>query len=128
MNKPFAREGYVLMGAAFEVHNVQGGGLSEEIYQQSLEVELALRSIPFQRKPELAVFYKQARLVKTLVPDLVVFEKVIVELKAVSGLHSDHEAQVMNYMRVTRRPVGYLINFGPLARLEYKRFIISEFL
>ena len=57
-DKPFAQEGYALMGAAFEVHNVQGGGLLEEIYQESLEVELQLRKISFQRKKELNVYYK----------------------------------------------------------------------
>jgi GxxExxY protein len=57
-DKPFAEEGYALMAAAFEVHNVQGGGLLEEIYQQSLEIELELRAIPYLSKAELKVFYK----------------------------------------------------------------------
>ena len=106
------------MGAAFEVHNEQGGGLLEEIYQQSLEVELGLRSIPFQIKPSLKTKY---------VPDLVVAGSIVVELKAVSALAPEHEAQLINYMRITKSPVGYLINFGPLGKLEYKRFVLSEF-
>ena len=57
---PLAEEGYALMGAAFEVHNVLGGGLAEEIYQQSLELELGLRGIPYRRKPQLQVYYKGA--------------------------------------------------------------------
>ncbi len=57
-DQPFAQEGYELVGAAFEVHNVQGGGLLEEIYQQSLELEFDLRSIPFRRKQELTIYYK----------------------------------------------------------------------
>lgn len=57
-NQPFAQEGYDLMAAAFEVHNVMGGGLLEEIYQQSLEIELGLRGIPFRRKEECRCFTK----------------------------------------------------------------------
>ena len=105
-DQPFAQEGYDLMGAAFEVHNVQGGGLSEEIYQQSLEVELELRGIPFRSKQELTVFYKQKPLERKYIPDLFVFERIVVELKAVSDLCAEHEAQLMNYMRITQQPVG----------------------
>ena len=126
-DQPFSEEGYSLMGAAFEVHNILGGGLLEEIYQQSLEVELELRGIPFRRKQELKVFYKSRELEKRYVPDLIVFEKIIVELKAVSALCPEHEAQLMNYMRITRSAVGYLINFGPIGKLQYKRFVLSEF-
>ena len=127
-DQPLAQEGYELMGAAFEVHNVQGGGLSEEIYQQSLELELELRGIPFRRKQELAVSYKGRELQKRCIPDLFVFERIVVELKAVAALGSDHESQIINYMRITKQPVGYLINFGPLGKLQYKRFVLSEFL
>ena len=126
--EPFAEEGYRLMGAAFEVHNVQGGGLAEEIYQESLEIELGLRSIPYRRKQELQVFYKDRELRHRYIPDLIVFGRVIVELKAVSALCKEHEGQLMNYMRITRSPIGYLINFGPIGKLEYKRLILSEFL
>ncbi|MGI9519990.1 MAG: GxxExxY protein [Pirellulaceae bacterium] len=103
-----------------------GGGLREEIYQQSLEKELVLRNIPFATKKEIDVFYKGQKLGTKYIPDLVVHEKMIVELKAVSALVSDNEAQLMNYMRITRSPIGYLINFGPIGKLEYKRVILSD--
>jgi GxxExxY protein len=128
MPEPYSEEGYALMGAAFEVHNVQGGGLLEEIYQQSLEIELELRGIPFRRKEQLKVYYKGRELEKRYVPDLFVYKRIVVELKAVSALAPEHEAQLMNYMRITRTPIGYLINFGPIGKLQYKRFILSEFL
>ncbi len=89
--EPYAEEGYALMGAAFEVHNVQGGGLAEEIYQESLEIELGLRSLPFRRKQELRVFYKDTELRHRYIPDLIVFEGVVVELKALSALTAEHE-------------------------------------
>jgi len=127
-DQPYAEEGYALMGAAFEVHNVLGGGLLEEVYQQSLEIELELRGIPFQRKQELRVFYKDRELEKRYVPDLYVFDKIVVELKAVSELAPVHEAQLLNYMRISRCPIGYLINFAPIGKLQYKRLILSEHL
>jgi len=121
-------EGYKLMGAAFEVYNEQGFGLSEEIYQESLEIELELRGISFRPKRELRCFYKGRELKKRYVPDLLVFESLVVELKSVSQLTPEHEAQLINYMRITRQPVGYLINFGHKDTLEWKRFILSEFI
>ena len=114
------------MGAAFEVYNQLGYGMAEEVYQQSLEIELGLRVIPFQSKHELAVFYKGRRLETCYKPDLFVCGGIVVELKAVTELVSEHEAQLFNYMRIVRQPVGYLINFGQKAALEWKRFILSD--
>jgi GxxExxY protein len=123
----YKHEGYKLMGAAFEVYNEQGFGLAEEIYQESLELELESRGISFCSKQELKCFYKGRELKKRYVPDLFVFAGIIVELKAVSQLLPEHEAQLINYMRITKQPVGYLINFGHKDALEWKRFILSEF-
>ena len=86
--------------------------MSEEIYQQCLELELQERKIPFRSKPELRMSYKSHELHAKYRPDLVVFESIVVELKSVSGLISEHEAQLFNYMRITRYPIGYLLNFG----------------
>jgi GxxExxY protein len=122
----FKEEGYQLMGAAFEVYNQLGYGMAEEIYQQSLEVELGLRAIPFFSKSELAVFYKGRQLQTTYKPDLVVYAGVVVELKAVTELISEHEAQLFNYLRISRQQVGYLINFGRKGDLEWKRLILSD--
>ncbi len=118
-------EGYKLMGAAFEVYNEQGFGLAEEIYQESMEIELALREIPSQSKQELTTFYKNRPLKKRYVPDLFVYGKIVVELKAVSELLPEHEAQLFNYMRIARMAVGYLVNFGHKDTLEWKRFILT---
>lgn len=122
---PFSQEGYALMAAAFEVHNELGGGLLEEIYQESLE--LGSCGIPFQSKQELAAFYKGRQLKKRYVPDLYVHGRIVVELKSVAKLAPEHEAQLLNYMRLSRQPVGYLINFGPIGKLEWKRFVLREF-
>jgi GxxExxY protein len=122
----FEDEGYKLMGASFEVYNELGYGLAEEIYQQSLEIELSLRAIPFQTKRDLNVFYKDHLLDTLYRPDLLVWNAIVVELKAVSELVSDHEAQLFNYMRIARQQVGYLLNFGKKGDLEWKRFILSD--
>ncbi len=121
-------EGYKLMGAAFEVYNDRGHGLAEDIYQECLEMELELRRISFQSKAELRCFYKGRELNKRYIPDLFVFGCLVVELKAVAELAPEHEAQLLNYMRIARQPVGYLVNFGHKDTLEWKRFILSEFI
>ena len=120
-------EGYRFMGAAFEVYNQLGYGLAEEVYQQSLAIELELRGIPFQTKRELSVFYKQRQLTTHYRPDFVVYDSIVVELKAVTELLSEHEAQLFNYLRIARAPVGYLVNFGYKHDLQWKRLIVSSF-
>jgi GxxExxY protein len=121
-------EGYRLMGAAFEVFNQLGYGMAEEIYQQSLEIELQLRSIPFLSKQQLAVFYKDRRLETSYCPDLPVFGSIVVELKAVIGLTAEHEAQLFNYLRISNQQVGYLLNFGKKGELQWKRFVLTDLL
>jgi GxxExxY protein len=122
----FKDEGYQLMGAGFEVYNQLGYGMAEEIYQQSLEIELSLCNIPFQSKSQLSVFYKDHQLDTHYEPDLFVFQGIVVKLKAVTEINTDHEAQLFNYMRVARQPVGYLINYGHKGELQWKRFILSD--
>jgi len=122
----FKEEGYQFMAAAFEVYNEVGYGMAEEIYQQSLEIELALRNIPFVTKQELAVFYKNRQLSTCYKPALIVHGGIVVELKAVKELESDHEAQLFNYMRICRQSVGYLVNFGHKGDLQWKRFILND--
>ena len=120
------QEGYDLVGAALEVYNELGGGMLEEIYQQSLEIELKFRDIPFDAKRQLNVFYKLQKLDKIYIPDLIVFGSIIVELKAVREILPEHEAQLINYMKITKIGVGYILNFGNHEQLEWKRFILTN--
>ena len=122
----FRQEGYDFMAAAFEVYNELGYGMAEEIYQQSLEIELSLRKITFLTKQEIEVYYKGHKLTTCYKPDLLVFGGIVVELKAVTELAPEHEAQLFNYMRVSRMAVGYLVNFGHKGTLQWKRFILSD--
>jgi GxxExxY protein len=128
MTEVYGKEGYRLMGAAFEVYNDRGYGLAEEIYQECLELELGFRGIPFVPKREIRCFYKGRELKKRYVPDLFVLDCLVVELKAVSELAPEHEAQLLNYMLLSHQPIGYLVNFGHKDTLEWKRFILSQFI
>ena len=119
-------EGYKLMGAAFEVYNQLGYGMAEEIYQQSLEIELTLHAIPFRSKHELSVYYRGRELTTKYKPDLLIFERILVEIKAVSELNPNHDAQLFNYMRIARICVGYLLNYGGKGDLQWKRLVLSD--
>lgn len=88
-------EGYKLIGAAYEVHRELGGGMSEEIYQESFEIELGFRSINFIAKVELKL-YKGHLLEKKYYPDLLISKEIITELKSVKVLNSEHERQLLN--------------------------------
>jgi GxxExxY protein len=126
--EPFGEEGYRHVGAAMEVYNQMGGGLTEPIYQECLELELELKGIPFDAFRELRTFYKGRELKKRYIPDLIVYEKIIAELKALKSLEPEHESQLLNYMHLTRSPLGYLLNFSPKSGLQWKRFLLNEYL
>ena len=119
------QEGYDVMGAAFEVYNTLGSGFLEEVYQQSLQIELSRHNIPFQSQFELQLHYKEVQLKKTYIADLLAFGTLVIELKAVSQLTSEHTAQQMNYLKASKRYVGYLINFGHSRHLEWHRISLE---
>ena len=100
------------MGAAFEVYNQMGWGLTEDIYQECIEIELRNRGISFDAQVRLELFFKETRLTKFFVPDLLVSEEILIELKAVKEINKDHEKQLFNYLRITGKPVGYLKILG----------------
>jgi len=118
------QHGYDFLGAAFAVYNALGPGFTEEVYHAALEEELRLRSIPFESQVNVPVFYKGKPLSKVLRPDLIVFNDIIVELKAASQIVAEHEAQLFNYLKATGHGVGYLVNFGCSTKLEWKRFVL----
>ena len=118
------QEGYDFMAAAFEVYSELGSGFLEEPYQEALEIELTERGLPFVAKPKLPIFYKGHQLRKTYEADLIVTDGIIVELKAVHLLAPEHEAQLINYLKATRKRVGYLVNFGSFPKLQWKRLVL----
>lgn len=121
----FKEEGYQIMGACFEVYKGMGHGFLEAVYQECLCIEFARRNIPFRAMPDLRLAYQGNLLKQVYVPDFVCFDRIIVELKAVTILASEHRAQVINYLRATKLQLGYLVNFGHHPKLEYERLILS---
>jgi len=113
-------ESYQIIGAAMEVHNELGPGFAEPVYQEALAIEFEIRGIPFEREKLLKITYKDRILKKTYQADFVCYGKIDVEGKALSQLISDHEAQVLNYLKATNFRLGLLINFGEKS-LVYKR-------
>lgn len=105
-----------------EVHRELGNGFLEAVYQEALSIEFLEKKIPFNKELPLTIKYKTNILEKLYVADFVVFDKIIVELKALSALDSIHESQVLNYLKATGYKLGLLINFGTNS-LEYKRLV-----
>lgn len=117
-------ETYAIHGAIFEVYRVLGCGFLEAVYQKALEVELAQRNIPFASQVDIDIEYKGMELEQTYRADLVCYDKIILELKAVQNLLPEHEAQLQNYLRATKMRVGLLVNFGHYPKVEIKRIAI----
>jgi GxxExxY protein len=101
-NFPHKDETYRIIGACFEVYKEKGCGFLEPVYQECMEIELGLQGIPFVAKKSLRLEYKGRPLRHTYEPDLICFDKVVVELKAVSVLTDEHRAQVLNYLHASR--------------------------
>ncbi|MCU4164197.1 GxxExxY protein [Carboxylicivirga caseinilyticus] len=118
----FKRECYRIIGCCMEVHKYLGPGLLEAVYQEALAMELKQNKIPFAQEVELQIDYKGVILNKKYKADLICFNEIIVELKAVKELDDIHYSQLINYLKITNKKVGLLINFGSES-LEFKRFI-----
>jgi len=123
MDLIYKDEVFAIVGAAMEVHRVLGPGFLEAVYQEAMEIEIASRKIPFVSQQVLRIQYKQHTLKKEYIADMVCFEKIIVEFKALDQLTGREESQVLNYLKATGYKVGVLINFGSHPKLEWKRFV-----
>ncbi len=111
---------YRIIGAAMAVHSDLNWGLLEPIYQEALHMELQDRGIKNEREKEIPCFYKQHKLDKKYKMDIVV-DEIIVELKSCKEIIPAHRAQLFNYMRLTKKPIGLLINFG-CSSLQGERY------
>ncbi|MFT3754044.1 MAG: GxxExxY protein [Paludibacter sp.] len=118
----YKKETYDIVGAAMEVHRCLGQGFLESVYQEALELELRIRKIPYVSQKSIEIYYKQQLLTKLFIADLYCYDGIIVELKAVSAILPVHEAQIINYLKATKKELGIIINFGTDS-LEYKRYL-----
>lgn len=112
---------YDVIGAALEVFNTLGYGMAEPIYQESLEKEFALRKMDVEREKPLTAYYKGEPLSKLYYADFY-YKDIVVEIKAVDKIISEHHAQLFNYMRITKQCRGILLNFGKPS-LHTERYV-----
>jgi GxxExxY protein len=114
----------VIIGCAFEVINELGAGFLESVYEKALLLALRQEGLSAVSQHPVKVLFR-GQCVGDFYADILVDEKVIVELKAVKAIAPEHQAQIINYLNATGMEVGLLVNFGGL-RLEYKRFTRSK--
>jgi len=120
----YKEDTYQIIGACFEVYKDKGNGFVEPVYQECLEMEFALQAIPFIAQAALRISYKGQELKQRYIPDFMCYEKIIVELKAVTQVTDEHRAQVLNYLKATGSRLGLLVNFGHYPKVEYERIIL----
>ena len=113
-----------VIGAAIEVHKVLGPGLLESTYEECLCYELGRSELNFERQVQLPVVYKEVKLDCGYRIDLIVEKSVIVELKTVAALLPIHEAQLLTYLKLTKKNIGLLLNFNvPVLKDGIKRIV-----
>ena len=117
----YPHEAYEIIGAAMEVHNTLGQGFLESVYQEAMEIEMRKRNIPFTSQSKIQILYKDVPMEHYFVADFVCYDKIIVELKSVSTILPEHEAQIINYLRATGFKLGILLNFNEES-LFFKRY------
>ncbi|MBU1055787.1 MAG: GxxExxY protein [Proteobacteria bacterium] len=117
-------ECFLIQGAIFEVYREMGCGFLEAVYQECLEKELTCKGIPFYSQKEILLTYKGEKLEQRYKPDLICYDKIIVELKAVTELANEHKAQLFNYLKATGHKLGLLVNFGHHPKVQIERIIL----
>ena len=120
---PLGDETFEILGACFDVYNEMGCGFLESVHQECLEVELVSRGIEFVAQQPIELLFKGVTLRRTFMPDLLCYERIVVEIKAVQHLAAEHRAQVINYSKASGLEVGLLVNYGPHPDLEYERIV-----
>jgi len=112
-----------ILKSFYEVYNELGDGFLESVYENALYIVLTGYGLCVEKQKEISVLFR-GKLIGNFKPDLIINEKVIVELKAISSLDAAHEAQLINYLKATHIEVGLLLNFG--RKPEFKRFVYDN--
>ena len=115
---------YSVVGVAMEEFNTLGYGMAEPIYQEAFAKEMDLQGLHAEREKQLQLYYKDMLLEKTYFADFY-YKGIVIEMKAVEKIISDHRAQLFNYMRIAKQQKGILLNFGEKS-LRAERYIFDE--
>ena len=116
-------ESYIIIGCCMEVHKIFGKGFNEIVYKDALEIEFKLMNIPFERERKFELAYKNFQLPHHYNADFVVYDKIILEAKAIESLSNSNIKQTLNYLAASKMKLGLLVNFGEDS-LKYKRVIL----
>jgi GxxExxY protein len=116
-------ETYKIIGLCMEVHKILGKGHSEIIYKDALEYEFRMNGIPFEREKNYRIEYKEIFLSRYYNADFVVFEEIILEIKAIERLTKSDIRQTLNYLAASKNKLGLLVNFGEDS-LKHQRVIL----
>ena len=120
----YKEECYAIQGAVFDVYREMGCGFFEAVYQECLLKELQIRQIPFVAQPTIPLLYKGQQLEQAYRPDIVCYDKIVLELKAVKDIAPEHKAQVINYLKATGMKLGLLVNFGAHPKAAISRLAL----
>ncbi len=115
---------YAIIGAAMEVSNLLGHGIHEKPYENALVVELSLRQIPCEQQARFDVIYKTVK-VGEYVPDLIAGGRIIIDTKVIDRITNHERGQMINYLRITRLPIGLILNFR-YSKLQWERLVLSR--
>lgn len=121
----YKEESYSIIGKCFEVHNNLGPGFLEIVYKDALEYEFKQSNIPYKREKEYSVNYKNIILPHKFYADFVVFDKIILDVKAVNGISEEFVALAINYLKVSRNKLALIVNFGE-PKLHSKRIVLED--
>jgi GxxExxY protein len=116
---------YEVLGCAFEVYNRLGPFLQEHIYQRALEVALTQKALLWERQVAVEILFEEEKVGHGLL-DLLVEDEIILELKVADFVHPAHVSQVIQYLSITGLELGYVLNFGSLDKLEFKRVVLTK--
>jgi GxxExxY protein len=119
----YKEESYAIVVGCFSVYKDKGCGFLEPVYQECMEIELDYLKLPAVPKPSLALSYRGRPLKQKYMPDFICYDKIVLELKAVSQLTDEHRAQVLNYLNATGLKLGLLVNFGHYPQIEWERIV-----
>ena len=123
MSLIYEDESYAIIGAAKYVYSILGCGFVESVYQEALEIEFKRRGIPYKRDVDIDVYYDGILLNKKFRSDFICYDKIIVELKAVTTTDETNILQLSNYLKATNMKLGLLLNFGHSKGLQINRWV-----